>query len=130
MKHRVPKRCTFCGHLWRFHAITLPPTLGTCTKCRMKPSDVRPWTIKSGVVLGVARHSLAPKHPHCHCLMSESPGCSAVVFHGPGHQSHTHCQKRGKHDIHKAQYGGQLATWRKPKACSGFFDEAPEAASF
>lgn len=31
--------------------------------------------------------------------------CSAVVHHGPGHQSKTHCQRKGPHTEHYAMYG-------------------------
>jgi len=53
--------------------------------------------------------------------------CPAIIYHGPGHQSKTHCQKRGPHTIHEARYGeyDQLARWRGDEIYSGFFNEPP-----
>ena len=54
--------------------------------------------------------------------------CCAILFHGPGHQSKTFCQKLGKHRVHECIYGcyEQEASWRGMEKCTGFFDEAPE----
>lgn len=65
--------------------------------------------------------------------------CKAVIHHGPGHQSRTHCRVKGPHEVHEAVYGShrQFATWRTPAVpaqstvgpmdvFSGFFDEPPE----
>lgn len=75
--------------------------------------------------------------------------CSAVLAHGPGHQSTTRCERTGPHEVHRAIYGSarQEATWRdgsytnqlrkqgidfNPKsypenmAMTGFFDEPPQ----
>jgi len=54
--------------------------------------------------------------------------CTALIFHGPGHQSRTKCMLRGPHTIHKAYYGRyeQLAQWEGDSAFSGFFDEPPD----
>jgi hypothetical protein len=56
--------------------------------------------------------------------------CDAVVWHGPSHQSKTHCRIREPHDIHgdhEACYGThqQHAMWRGPQAMTGPFDEPP-----
>ena len=53
--------------------------------------------------------------------------CSAIICHGPGHQSNTRCRLTGKHNIHEAVYGSyrQLAQWRGDRVCSGYFDEPP-----
>lgn len=56
-----------------------------------------------------------------------SPGshCSAVLFHGPGHQSQTRCNVKGPHITHAAVYGrwDQYATWHGDKAFTGVFDD-------
>lgn len=54
--------------------------------------------------------------------------CSAVIWHGPGHQSSTKCQVIGNHRVHEAVYGSmeQTAKWRGKKVFSGFFDEPPK----
>lgn len=53
--------------------------------------------------------------------------CHAVIHHGPGHQSHTHCQVFGVHEIHSARYGHDrdLAEWRSDEVFSGAGDEPP-----
>ena len=53
--------------------------------------------------------------------------CEAVICHGPGHQSKTHCHVKGKHTIHKTYYGyyNQLAQWKGMQVFSGYFDEPP-----
>lgn len=54
--------------------------------------------------------------------------CTAVLWHGPGHQSKTLCQVRGPHEVHVAVYGSlrQEAHWRDEEAMTGFFDEPPQ----
>lgn len=53
--------------------------------------------------------------------------CNAIICHGPGHQSRTFCQVKGKHKIHRAIYGSynQEAKWKEDEICSGYFDESP-----
>ena len=53
--------------------------------------------------------------------------CKAVIWHGPGHQSKTHCQKHGQHKIHEAIYSSyeQLARWKEDEIYSGCFNEPP-----
>lgn len=62
----------------------------------------------------------------CRCLADDR--CPAVIYHGPGHQSHTHCEVRGEHSVHEARYGSydQLARWTGDKVFSGYFDEPPK----
>ncbi len=54
--------------------------------------------------------------------------CSAIICHGPGHQSKTKCYIRGEHEIHETRYGScdQLARWKGSKVFSGYFDESPD----
>ncbi len=54
--------------------------------------------------------------------------CDASIWHGPGHQSRTHCELKEKHEIHEARYGGynQMARWKGKEVYSGYFDEPPE----
>lgn len=54
--------------------------------------------------------------------------CEAMIWHGPGHQSKTHCQVKGEHTIHEARYGSydQYAKWEGDKVFSGYFDDPPE----
>ena len=53
--------------------------------------------------------------------------CCAILFHGPGHQSRTFCQKTSKHKIHECIYGcyDQKATWKGMKKFTGYFDDPP-----
>lgn len=54
--------------------------------------------------------------------------CPAVIHHGPGHQSKTHCYLKGPHDVHETRYGShdELARWRGDEVSSGFFDNPPD----
>jgi|GEM_PF-3819173 len=52
------------------------------------------------------------------------PPCDAVIYHGPGHQSKSHCTRRGPHPQHA--YPPRDLYWSKKKDYSGFFDESPE----
>ena len=54
--------------------------------------------------------------------------CHAVIHHGPGHQSTTHCRLTGKHNMHEAYYGSheQFARWKGKQVFSGCFDEPPD----
>jgi hypothetical protein len=54
--------------------------------------------------------------------------CNAVLYHGPGHQSKTLCQRTGVHKVHECVYGSdeQFAQWYGVKASTGAFDEPPE----
>lgn len=43
--------------------------------------------------------------------------CTAVLWHGPGHQSQSRCHVEGDHDVHEAEYVGEAgfmitARWR------------------
>lgn len=57
-----------------------------------------------------------------------SEGCTAALWHGPGHQSKTLCRETGEHSGHSAIYGParQYAEWRGGDAMTGYFDEPPE----
>ena len=60
--------------------------------------------------------------------------CCAILFHGPGHQSKTYCQVKGKHIkhkgriVHRARYGcyDQIMEWHGTEGFTGFFDEPNE----
>lgn len=54
--------------------------------------------------------------------------CKAIIYHGPGHQSKTHCRVKGPHEIHEAVVGSyrQFATWRDDQSSTDYFDQAPE----
>lgn len=58
----------------------------------------------------------------------EKTRCEAVIWHGPGHQSHTHCELVGEHKSHQAVYGryDQYAEWKGKEVFSGFFDDPPK----
>lgn len=58
--------------------------------------------------------------------VKDDPRCTAIIRHGPGHQSKTRCRVQGEHDEHEAVYMGQFATWRGDEAMTGFFDEPPD----
>ena len=53
--------------------------------------------------------------------------CESILYHGPGHQSKTHCEKTGKHIIHFTRYGSNQTPclWKGDEAITGFFDEPP-----
>lgn len=56
--------------------------------------------------------------------------CCAKLGHGPGHQSTTYCQEKGKHRVHRCVYGcfDQTAEWTGPAykiRFTGYFDDAP-----
>ena len=59
--------------------------------------------------------------------MYKKDQCSAIICHGPGHQSKTHCCKIGPHQYHETYYGSydQFARWLGEKVFSGFFDDPP-----
>jgi hypothetical protein len=73
--------------------------------------------------------------------------CTAVLWHGPGHQSNTCCNQIGPHEVHECVYGAdQYASWRsgdyidqlkargievpsyvdEGTMMTGFFDQPPE----
>jgi hypothetical protein len=54
--------------------------------------------------------------------------CKAVLYHGPGHQSIAHCEKKGEHSIHFTRYGSYETPcyWKGNIATTGFFDDPPE----
>ena len=55
------------------------------------------------------------------------PGCHAVLFHGPGHQSTTRCGlPEDGHNIHEAIPMNRVARWRGDESYSGYFDEYPD----
>lgn len=60
--------------------------------------------------------------------MKKVKQCLATIYHGPGHQSRTRCQRKGRHVIHEANYGSceQFARWCGLKVFSGIFDEPPQ----
>lgn len=45
--------------------------------------------------------------------------CKAVLWYGRGHQSRTHCELTGEHDVHEARG----SSWVGKETCTGFFDE-------
>lgn len=73
--------------------------------------------------------------------------CTAILWHGPGHQSQSRCEITGPHEVHETHYGpGDLARWRtgdytgrlreqgidfdpesypEDMGMTGFFDEPP-----
>lgn len=60
-------------------------------------------------------------------IVSPKP-CTAILRHGPGHQSRTTCEVLGPHEIHEALYYpdggyGTTARWKGEEAYSGHFDE-------
>jgi hypothetical protein len=52
--------------------------------------------------------------------------CSAVLYHGPGHQSKSRCTEVGPHDVHRTIYGDRLAEWEGMEGMTGYFDEPPQ----
>lgn len=69
----------------------------------------------------------ASRYAKCCGWHTCTSSCKAIIHHGPGHQSSTHCRLEGDHEIHEAIYGSfrQQATWRGDEVFSGFFDEPP-----
>ena len=67
--------------------------------------------------------------------------CTAEIWHGPGHQSHSRCERRGPHRVHaiRERYPADTLFWvdEQAKHCrydsgregfyvfSGFFNESP-----
>jgi hypothetical protein len=53
--------------------------------------------------------------------------CGAVLWHGPGHQSKTYCQRPKAHLIHEAEYSSAhgVARWKGQEAHTGPWDEPP-----
>lgn len=86
---------------------------------------------QTAVVDGVTYVLFGPDNEHryaaCCGNATCTSECKAVIHHGPGHQSRTHCHVKGEHDVHEAVYGSfrQVATWRGNEVFSGFFDEPP-----
>lgn len=121
------KRCGYCKHLWRFHSQERKDGPRSCSKCIMR-EDKGVGFLKKGQPLNSNYfHDLRARMPNCSCFKVHAKGvCPAVVFHGPGHQSHTHCCIRGRHEIHQTEYGQGRARWRKAKVFSGYFDEPPQ----
>ena len=67
---------------------------------------------------------------YCHYFNGQDTNnkrCPAVIFHGSGHQSKTHCIIKGPHKIHHTIYGryDQEAFWIGERIFSGYFDEPP-----
>lgn len=52
--------------------------------------------------------------------------CPALIAHGPGHQSKSHCERKGEHDQHMAEGPRDIYRWHGMFSFSGFFDESPE----
>ncbi len=50
--------------------------------------------------------------------------CGAEIFHGPGHQSGSFCDRVGPHTQHSLESHGLY--WSTKKAFSGYFDNSPE----
>jgi hypothetical protein len=75
------------------------------------------------------------KEEGCHKCKTESVRkkeglCCAILAHGPGHQSKTYCEIKGRHTIHQCTYGcyDERAEWKGSKykiKCTGYFDEPP-----
>lgn len=93
--------------------------------------DVLKFTEELGEIVfgekaGVATESQMKKEIEEEEKMFEQ--CEAMIWHGPGHQSRTRCQRKGKHTVHKAIYGryDQTACWEGDETYSGYFDEPPE----
>jgi len=62
--------------------------------------------------------------------MSERRKCSALLWHGPGHQSRTYCQNADEsHLVHFATYGSDdnYMEWSGDEAFTGYFDEPKES---
>lgn len=57
--------------------------------------------------------------------MSEG-SCTAIIWHGPGHQSKGPCDVKGKHRQHHFSGPREEYYWTKKEEFSGFFDESPE----
>lgn len=56
--------------------------------------------------------------------IKEPDPCSAVYWHGPGHQSRAMCVREDEHTLHRAGLAdGREATWYGEAGMSGFFDE-------
>lgn len=60
-------------------------------------------------------------------------GCTAILWHGPGHQSRTFCEERsashvqvGRKKLHCVRYRNGAAEWFGREAHTGYFDEPPE----
>lgn len=52
--------------------------------------------------------------------------CTAVVHHGPGHQSTTLCQLKGPHDVHLVwPPSNGCWEWRGAEVTTDYFDELP-----
>ncbi|KKK79352.1 hypothetical protein LCGC14_2834360 [marine sediment metagenome] len=67
----------------------------------------------------------------CGSVICNSP-CKAVIHHGSGHQSTTHCDRLDiPHEIHTTNYGefNQAAVWEGLEVFSDFFDEPPREKS-
>lgn len=125
------KRCSYCNHLWRFHSKapvhSKAVNVMSCSKCVMREDKGEGFLPKGAVLNSHPWHTLLALMPNCRCYRKHRKGvCAAVIFHGPGHQSHTHCFVKGRHSVHRAALGGQEASWaRKGKTFTSYFDEPP-----
>lgn len=74
----------------------------------------------------------------CGGALTAEPGCHAVIFHGPGHQSTTRCTRnhtldpvlvseRAPEPVHCAIVVNTQMRWHGTEAFTGFSDEAPDA---
>jgi hypothetical protein len=52
--------------------------------------------------------------------------CPAMIAHGPGHQSASHCELKGPHEQHQYEGPRTVFRWHGDAVFSGFFDESPE----
>lgn len=61
-------------------------------------------------------------------LRREDGLCTARLHHGPGHQSSTFCNLKGKHTVHQTRYGRdeQVSQWRGKHGFTGYFDDPKE----
>jgi hypothetical protein len=89
----------------------------------------RRWYGRTDTGINVTR--VASRRLLAQRLMAATPPCQAFLFHGPGHQSSTRCRLTGEHDMHEAEYHGDVARWSGVdehhgiSRCTGFFDEPP-----
>ena len=59
--------------------------------------------------------------------------CTAVIWHGPGHQSKGRCEVTGDHErtskgepVHQYRGPRNFYEWTGDEVHSGFFDESPD----
>lgn len=96
-------------HLMKYRTIK-------CRNCRKLAAIERPKTVC---------HSCEDKR-----WQRSRGGCTALLHHGPGHQSSTYCIARpGQHRkengrlLHVASYSGGFMEWHGQHGCTGYFDD-------